>query len=125
MYHRYKTNPALAAREIQGMVVSDYQPCFQKSEVEAMFAAPHVPCRSAPRYIYTSADPNGGGPSHMALCSGYYDADLFVVSHGLFGAPNGPITYCIMDSSTNWSICATTVYLLVGCIMCASSAGRK
>jgi hypothetical protein len=61
----YKTNPALAAREIQGVVVSDYKPCFQRSDVEHTFALPHVTTPSVPYYIFTSADPNGGGPSHM------------------------------------------------------------
>ena len=50
----YKTDPALAAREIQGVVVSDYMPCFQKHDVEAVFALPPVVCTAPPRYLFTA-----------------------------------------------------------------------
>jgi hypothetical protein len=77
----YKSNPALGAREMQGVVVSDYMPCFQRHEIERNFAVPPVTCAAAPKYVFTSADPNGGGSSHMAMCSGYYDIEgNFVVS---------------------------------------------
>lgn len=69
---------------MQGVVVSDYKPCFMREDVEKIFALPSVPTLSTPLYIFTSADPNGGGPSHMAMCSGYYDKSAdFIVSFPL------------------------------------------
>lgn len=76
----YKTSPALAMREFGGMVVSDYLPCFRKEEVAYLFDREKHFTQSAPRYIFTSADPNGGGPSHMAICSAYFMSGTLVVS---------------------------------------------
>ena len=81
----YKSNPAMAMREFGGMVVSDFLPAFRKEEINYLFdLRPKVPTTAAPRYIFTAADPNGGGPSHMAICSGYFHAGTLVVSFYLF-----------------------------------------
>lgn len=90
-----------ALREFGGMVVSDYIPCFNTSDIEMAFTANRVQTQTAPGVIYTAADPNGGGPrfcccflfivlyhvvltrlnSHMAIASGFFDKAMnFVVS---------------------------------------------
>lgn len=77
----YKHAPATALREFGGMVVSDHQPCFNAAHIEQLFTAPRVVTLSEPDFIYVSADPSGGGPSHTAVASGYYARDgNFVVS---------------------------------------------
>jgi len=81
----YKSSPALAMREFGGMIVSDYLPAFKKEEIAHLFdpLRRHVTAH-APKYIFTSADPNGGGPSHMAICSAYYYSGSLVVSWFLY-----------------------------------------
>lgn len=77
----YKTNPEDAIREFGGMVMSDHLPALRKEEVEKAFAQERVVTLAPPKYIFTSCDPCGGGPSQLALCSGYYTAfGDFVVS---------------------------------------------
>lgn len=68
----YKASPEDAIREFGGVVVSNYKPAFCKSEVEHLFTAECVLTHTAPKYIFTSCDPNGGGPSHMSICSAYF-----------------------------------------------------
>jgi hypothetical protein len=81
----YKHAPATALREFVGMVVSDYQPCFNAKHIDQIYSTPRVVTMSEPDYIYVSADPSGGGPSHTAVASGYYNRDgNFVVSFTFF-----------------------------------------
>lgn len=113
----YKNNPALYAREMLGMIVSDYKPCFRQEDVELCFSLPHEPLRSAPPMIFTSVDPNGGGPSHMAICTGYFnrEGDLvvsFSLSFYCFAKGRGPITYSCCMCRTNPLSSWTIVYLL-------------
>ena len=93
----YKNNPALYAREMLGMIVSDYKPCFRQQDVEVCFNLEHVNLRSSPPYLFTAVDPNGGGPSHMAMCTGYFDAEGNLVvcqtNRVLFQCGCGPIMY--------------------------------
>jgi hypothetical protein len=81
----YKHAPATALREFAGMVVSDHMPCFNAAHVDRMFSAPRVVTESAPDFIYVAADPAGGGRSHMAVASGFFNRDgNFVVSAHFF-----------------------------------------
>jgi hypothetical protein len=68
----YKASPEDAIREFGGVVVSDYRPALRKEEIAQCFAAPLVETTHAPKYIFTACDPNGGGPSHMSIVSGYF-----------------------------------------------------
>jgi hypothetical protein len=68
----YKASPEDAIREFGGVVVSDYRPALRKEEITQCFAAPLVETTHAPKYIFTTCDPNGGGPSHMSIVSGYF-----------------------------------------------------
>jgi hypothetical protein len=81
----YAADPSTAIRELKGIVDDDFTPCFRKEDIERMFAAPPVMIVFSPKYVYVSVDPNGGGPSLMAIVSGYYDTDAnFIVSLSLF-----------------------------------------
>lgn len=52
-----------------------------KEEVALAFAQERVTTTAPPKYIFTSCDPTGGGPSQLAICSGYYTSfGDFVVS---------------------------------------------
>lgn len=76
----YKSNPALAMREFGGVIISDFLPCFKKEEIAVMFDGEPHETKSVPQYIFICADPNGGGPSHMAVCSAYYTSGTLIVS---------------------------------------------
>lgn len=81
----YKNDPATAIREMSGIIEDDFSPCFPKDDVKRMFERPPISTRYIPKQIYTAVDPNGGGPSQLAIVSGYYDADNnFVVSNPIF-----------------------------------------
>jgi hypothetical protein len=78
----YKASPEDAIREFGGVVVSDYKPALRKEEVARCFAAERVRTTCPPQYVFTSCDPNGGGPSHMSIVSGYFNKlHEFVVSY--------------------------------------------
>jgi hypothetical protein len=68
----YKVNPEDAIREFGGIVVSDYKPALRREEVDRCFSADPYITTCAPPYIFTACDPNGGGPSHMSIASGYF-----------------------------------------------------
>lgn len=70
--HLYKASPEDAIREFGGIVVSDYRPALNKYDVNRIFSQPRVVTHNPPRYVFTACDPNGGGPSHMSICSGYF-----------------------------------------------------
>ena len=81
----YSNAQGTALQELAGMVVSEYTPCFNMDDIEACFTAKPVITLSAPGIIYISADPSGGGPSHLALAAGYFDmASNFVVNFLLY-----------------------------------------
>lgn len=94
----YKASPEDAIREFGGIVVSDYKPALRKEEVERCFAAEPFVTICAPTYIFTTCDPNGGGPSHMSIASGYFSklGDIVVsflccqicLSCGLYKVPD-------------------------------------
>lgn len=77
----YATDPATLAKELAGVITDDFVPCFGRKYLEKMFQrAPYI-TKSSPEYIIVTVDPSGGGMSQLAICSGYYDAELsFVVS---------------------------------------------
>lgn len=83
----YKTDPATALRELSGQICSSHNYCFDKNDIKALFDGfevedlqTHIKRRirlemitsSSPKYIYISVDPNGGGPSELAICSAYF-----------------------------------------------------
>lgn len=79
----YEDDPARGLRELGGVIASDFTPCFKKSDVNRfMDEAPRYVAQSAPSHIFLTIDPSGGGPSHLALMSGYYvGGHLLVVSY--------------------------------------------
>lgn len=78
----YKANPEDALREFGGMSVSNHKPALLKDEVQRFFKAPPYLWQSPPRLIFTTYDPNGGGPSQAAMASGAFNAEhQLVVSH--------------------------------------------
>lgn len=68
----YKSDPETAIREFGGVVVSDYRPALRKEEVEKCFKMEPVATMHPPAYIFTACDPSGGGPSQLAIVSGYF-----------------------------------------------------
>jgi hypothetical protein len=76
----YEGHEARGLRELTGMAASDFTPCFQKDDIQNLMDAPRYHCKHMPDVIYTAVDPSGGGPSHMGICSGFYDGNTFVVS---------------------------------------------
>jgi hypothetical protein len=81
----YLADPASAARELAGVVADDACPAFDLEDIERAFTSKHVYPKGAPRMIFVSIDPSGGGGSNLGLASGYFQDDLsFVVSFFLF-----------------------------------------
>lgn len=77
----YKTDPGTALRELTGMIVDDFTPCFRREDIEELFNLKPILTKYSPKHVYVAVDPNGGGPSQMAIVSGYFDSDTrFVVS---------------------------------------------
>lgn len=93
----YKSDPATYQREMQGLITDDYVPCFNKEHIERLFTSPPWTVNVAPEYVFVAVDPNGGGPSQMAIASGYWDKGNFVVSFIFIfifiGYMVGPIMY--------------------------------
>lgn len=85
--HLYSTSPELAQRELQGKVVSDYTPCFRKEEIKLCFEAGKFSTQTSPNTLFIACDPNGGGPSHMAIATGYYTTLGNLVIVGLESEP--------------------------------------
>lgn len=69
----YKASPEDAIREFGGIVISNYVPVFRKEEIALAFSGNTVSTLTPPPFLFTAADPNGGGPSHMSIASGYYN----------------------------------------------------
>lgn len=69
----YKDAPGLGLQELAGMITSSYTPCFNEDDIAACFAIPRVVTKSPPGIILMTADPNQGGPSHLAITSVYFD----------------------------------------------------
>jgi hypothetical protein len=100
----YKSSPEDAIREFGGVVMSNHLPALElssfscwrgspflketmssKAEIARAFSQERVITQAPPKYIFTSCDPTGGGPSQLAICSGYYTTfGDFVVSCFLF-----------------------------------------
>ena len=79
----YKTDPGTGLRELVGVIEDDYAPCFLKDEIAQCFER-HIPVSTyTPDMIYVAVDPSGGGPSHLAIVSGYYDGDNNFVIIGM------------------------------------------
>ncbi len=76
----YAADPATAIKEFGGIIEDEFVPCFPKNMIERMFSLPPVVTSSVPQYIFVCVDPSGGGMSHLAICTGYYDERDFVVS---------------------------------------------
>ena len=69
----YASDTGTALQELGGMVVSSYTPCFAAEDIRRCFDhMPRLLTQSPPGIIYIGADPSGGGPSHLAICSGYF-----------------------------------------------------
>ena len=77
----YSNSSALALREYGGIIISDHTPVYKKDEIADTFNRDRYITSTIPNYIFTAVDPSGGGPSHMAICSGYYNKNGdFIVS---------------------------------------------
>ncbi len=80
----YANAQGTALQELLGRVVSEYLPCFNSDDIKACFEAPKVLTMSAPGIIFISADPTGGGPSRLGMCSVYFDVSGHMVVRGFF-----------------------------------------
>jgi len=79
----YTASPEDALRELGGIVVSDGKPALPKPEIERCFATAPIMTHNAPPFVFTACDPNGGGPSHMSICSAYFGMGGELVIVGL------------------------------------------
>jgi len=79
----YSTRPEDAIREFGGIVISDHKPALRKEEVEKCFKMEPFVTQHSPPIIFTCCDPSGGGPSHLAIVSGYFTKLGDVVIIGL------------------------------------------
>ena len=68
----YRADPETAIREFGGIVMSDYRPAFRKEEIQRCFKMEPFTTVHPPSFIFTSCDPSGGGPSQLAIVSGYF-----------------------------------------------------
>jgi len=84
MMQLYKDDPATALRELTGIIEDDHSPCFPKEMVARLFDAPPLSTNYIPKYIFVAVDPNGGGPSQLAIVSGYYNSNMTFVVSSLF-----------------------------------------
>ena len=76
----YDGDEARGVRETKGIVASSFTPCFEKKLITSCFSLPRFVTEAPPLHIYLTADPTGGGPSDLALASGYLDSTTLVVS---------------------------------------------
>jgi len=71
----YKHDPSTAIREFGGISIDGFTPCFRPEDVALLYDAPPVVLNYTPDYVYVAVDPNGGGPSQMAIVSLYFDTN--------------------------------------------------
>lgn len=92
----YKANPEDALREFGGMSVSNHKPALLKEEVQRLFKSPPYLWQAPPRDIFTTYDPNGGGPSQAAMASGAFNTNgqLVVSSHVCFPCFQNKVSHC-------------------------------
>jgi hypothetical protein len=108
----YKNSPEDAIREFGGLVMSDHLPALRKEEVELAFSQDRVTTMSPPKYIFTSCDPTGGGPSQLALCSGYYNVfgdfivKFYLLMYSCSAHSTSDRTYSIMFPAPNEAVSA-------------------
>jgi len=90
----YSADPATLAKEMMGIIADDYLPCFPHDLIKQCFSLPPYVTKTAPKYVFITVDPSGGGVSQLGICSGYYTDELeFVVS--------GPIMYSSLAAFSN------------------------
>ena len=80
----YANRASVGAREYAGVIVSDYVPAFRKDEIAVAFDPKRrYKTQSTPPMIFMAADPQGGGPSHMAVTTGYFEptSGAFIVCY--------------------------------------------
>ena len=112
-----KADPATTLREYAGVIEDDFKPCFPKDLLARMFSNPSTESGHAPKYVFITADPNGGGISRLGVASGYYDENFnFVVSF-----QSGPMMYSFFADPSKFFIISTMLYLLNGNSMVLST----
>ena len=67
----YQGQEALGLRENAGIVTNDGTPAFPPEAIDMMFNLPRQSIDKSPDYMFMTVDPNGGGPSKLAVMSGY------------------------------------------------------
>ena len=92
----YKTDPGTAIREFGGIIEDDFTPCFRKEDIARVFALPSYGRNYSPHQIYVAVDPNGGGPSQLAIVTGYYDGDTNFVVSFFFIFKQGMAPWCTL-----------------------------
>lgn len=70
----YEGDAAMIAQELGGMVVSTILRAFYGPHVDRVFSNDRVMNIGTPSFIAIAADNQGGGSSHLALTSGYFDS---------------------------------------------------
>jgi hypothetical protein len=80
----YKNNQTLLLRESMGIITDDSSGLFDKQAIQALLQAPRVAPATGSNCVFLAIDPNGGGGSKFAICSGIRHQGTFMVG----SAPN-------------------------------------
>lgn len=65
----YAGNEQTMLRESMGVVTEGANGVFMRKMVQMVFDQARKPIPTDASHIYIAIDPNGGGPSHFAICS--------------------------------------------------------
>ncbi len=80
----YDGDEARGLRELGGIPATAFTACFQKKDIDTLFANPRYTTLARPDCLYITSDPNGGGASKMGMASGYFYENNLVVSFYFF-----------------------------------------
>jgi len=75
----YKNNQTLLLRESMGIITDDSSGLFDKQAIQSLLQAPRTPPSSSTNCVFLAIDPNGGGASKFAICSGIRHQGTFMV----------------------------------------------
>ena len=76
----YKNNQTLLMRESMGIITEDVSGLFHQKSVEALISSDGIPPPKGATCVFVAIDPNGGGNSKFAMCTGLRHKGKFMVS---------------------------------------------
>lgn len=76
----YKNNQTLLMRESMGIITEDVSGLFHQKSVEALISSEGIAPPKGATCVFVAIDPNGGGNSKFAICTGLRHKGKFTVS---------------------------------------------